>query len=262
MLGAMIGDIIGSVYEWNNIKTKEFELFKSKCFFTDDSVMTCANALAAMKYKALQERTPLSELLVPEMKRLGRKYPDAGYGGRFSQWLFSDETEPYGSFGNGAAMRVSPVAWIAASLEETEALAKQSAEVTHSHPEGIRGAQAVASAIYLARSGQTKQEIKAFIEGKYYPLNFKLDDIRENYRFDVTCQGSVPQAIEAFLEAADFEDAIRNAISIGGDSDTLGAITGSIAEGFYGIPPVFKEKAMTFLDDELAGIVERFYQRS
>jgi type I restriction enzyme M protein len=262
MLGAIIGDIIGSVYEWNNIKTKEFELFKSQCFFTDDSVMTCANAVAAMKYKALQERTPLSELLVPEMKRLGRKYPDAGYGGRFFQWLFSDETKAYGSFGNGAAMRVSPVAWIAASLEETETLAKQSAEVTHNHPEGIRGAQAVASAIYLARSGQTKQEIKAFIEGKYYRLNFKLDDIRDNYRFDVTCQGSVPQAIEAFLEAAGFEDAIRNAISIGGDSDTLGAITGSIAEGFYGIPPVIKEKAMTFLDDELAGIVERFYQRS
>jgi len=260
MLGAIIGDIIGSVYEWNNIKTKEFELFQSKCFFTDDSVMTCANALAAMKYKALQERTPLGELLVPEMKRLGRKYPDAGYGGMFLHWLLSEETKPYGSLGNGAAMRVSPVAWVAESLAETEALAKQSAEVTHNHPEGVRGAQAVASAIYLARSGCPKQEIKAYVEGKYYPLDFKLGDIREDYRFDVTCQGSVPQAIEAFLEASDFEDAIRNAISIGGDSDTLAAITGSIAEGFYGVPPAIKERAMTFLNDELTGIVKRFYK--
>lgn len=260
MLGAIIGDIIGSVYEWHNIKTKQFELFKSNGFFTDDSVMTCANALAAMEYKTSRGQTSFGEILIPEMKRLGQKYPDAGYGGMFMHWLFSGETKPYFSYGNGSAMRVSPVAWIAADLEEAESLAKQSAEVTHNHPEGIRGAQAVAAAIYLARSHQSKQEIKAYLESKYYPLNFRLDDIRADYKFDVTCQGSVPQAIEAFFESEDFEDAVRNAVSIGGDSDTLAAMTGSIAEAYYGIPPAIKARALQFLDEELTEIVDRFYK--
>jgi hypothetical protein len=190
----------------------------------------------------------ISESFVDAMKKLGNEYPDAGYGGSFLKWLLSEDSQPYNSWGNGSAMRVSPVGWLLHSLEATEDVAEISAAVTHNHPEGIKGAQAVASAIYLARNGKTKDEIKSYIENRYgYNLNRTLDEIRPFYSFDVSCQGSVPEAIIAYLESENFEDAIRNAISIGGDSDTIAAITGSIAEAAYGIPDDIKNKALEYL---------------
>lgn len=252
MLGAYIGDIVGSRFEWHNIKSKKFDLFTPKCSFTDDSVMTCAVAEVFKKYKDGElARDKLHEELVKEMKRLGRKYPYAGYGGNFRIWLTSDSPKPYNSLGNGSAMRCSAAGFLADTLEEAEKLGEISAEVTHNHPEGIKGAKSVAAAIFMARKGHTKSEIKRYIEDNYYTLDFTLDDIRDTYSFDVTCQGTVPQAIEAFLEADGFEDAIRNAISIGGDSDTLACITGAMAEAFYGVPDDIKRKALNYLDDEM-----------
>jgi ADP-ribosylglycohydrolase len=255
MLGAIIGDIVGSVYEWHNIKTKEFPFFSEKCFFTDDTVMTIAVADAL-----LNGGTP--DNFIDSMKKFGRLYPNAGYGGHFRGWLFSDDRKPYNSYGNGSAMRVSPCAWFAGTLDEAEALADMSAAVTHNHPEGIKGARATAAAIYLARVAknksidETKSEIKSYIESKYgYNLSRTLDEIRPAYRFDVSCQGTVPEAIIAFLESTGFEDAVRNAISLGGDSDTLAAITGGIAEAAYGIPGEIAEKAVCYLDDRLKSVL-------
>jgi ADP-ribosylglycohydrolase len=246
MLGAIAGDIVGSIYEWNNIHTKDFPLFDEKCFATDDTIMTLAVADAL-----LHGGTPDS--FIDSMKRLGRLYPKAGYGARFGAWLQSDDRKPYNSYGNGSAMRVSPCAWFAKSLEEAEALAESSAAVTHDHPEGIKGAQATAAAIDLARAGKSKAEIKDYIESKYdYGLSRSLDEIRPFYSFNETCQKTVPEAITAFLESTDFEDALRNAISLGGDSDTLAAITGSIAEAFYGIPGSIATKTLSYMDDLLA----------
>lgn len=248
MIGAIIGDIVGSVYEWNNIKTKDFPPFSSGCFFTDDTVMTLAIAEGLMNGGGPED-------FIAAMKKYGRLYPDSGYGGRFGSWLFSDGINPYNSWGNGSAMRVSPVAWAFDILSEVEKYAEISAAVTHNHPEGIKGAQATAAAIFLARKGKTKEEIKAYIENKYgYNLNRSLDEIRPNYRFNESCQETVPEAIIAFLESVDFEDAIRNAISLGGDSDTLAAITGSIAEAAYGIPKDIKEKALSILDQGLLDV--------
>lgn len=278
MFGAIVGDIVGSVYEWHNIKTKEFPLFRDDCFFTDDTVMTCAVADALMNGG---ER----DHLIDSMKKYGRMYPDAGYGGRFSHWLASDTREPYNSFGNGSAMRVSPCAWVMnCGFTARTGLwpsngrerAQLSAEVTHNHPEGIKGALAVADAIFMCRfyfgghsmeyqapinddPEEIKRRIKNHIEEEYgYDLSRKLDDIRPGYQFDETCQGSVPEAIIAFLESTDFEDAIRNAISIGGDSDTIAAITGSIAEAAYGIPDWIKEKAYSYLDEPLKDVLRRW----
>lgn len=252
MIGAIIGDIVGSVYEWNNIKIKDFQLFGPKCFFTDDSVMTVSVAEALIKGGS-------ADAFIKAMKKYGRMYPDAGYGGRFRSWLFSEDVHPYNSWGNGAAMRVSPVAWMFDTLSEVEEYAEISAAVTHNHPEGIKGAQATAAAIFLARKGKSKDEIKAYIESKYgYNLSRALDEIRPNYHFNESCQETVPEAIIAFLESKDFEDAIRNAISLGGDSDTLAAITGSIAEAAYNIPKEIKEKAMTFLDKPLIETYKQF----
>ncbi len=259
MLGAIVGDVVGSVYEFNNIKSKKFPLFGPKCRFTDDSVMTMANALAGMEYLRENRSMEIFELkLVQEMKRLGKQYPRVGYGERFRKWLLSRTTLPYQSYGNGSAMRVSPVAWIAQSLKETESLAEVSAAVTHNHPEGIKGAKATAGAIYLARTGSSKTEIRDYIQSDYYKLNFTLEQIRPQYQFDASCQGSVPQAIQAFLEGLDFEDTIRNAISLGGDSDTIGAIAGSIAEAFWGIPNDIANKARSYLTPELQGVEKRF----
>lgn len=251
MLGTYIGDIVGSVYEWHNIKTKDFILLKSSCFFTDDSVMTCAVANALHEYFEIGNSCNLHEKLISEMRRLGRKYPNAGYGGRFSRWLSSEKPQPYNSFGNGSAMRVSAAGWYAESLAQAEEFAQMTAEVTHNHPEGIKGACAVAAAIFLARAGRSKEEIRSYINEQYYSINFTLDEIRESYTFDETCQGSVPQAIEAFLEGDSFEDTLRNAISIGGDSDTIAAISGSIAEAFFGIPEEIKQQGLSYLDEEL-----------
>ncbi len=250
MLGAIIGDVIGSVYEWNPIKTKEFELFSENCRLTDDSCMTIAVGCACNNSDLYNEKD-FKSTLAWWMRRIGRQYPRAGYGGMFTKWLRSDIMPAYHSFGNGSAMRVSPVAWYAESLEEAEKLAQWSAEVTHDHEEGIKGAQAVAAAIYLARIGKNKDEIKKYVEEKYYVLNFTLDEIRPSYSFDVTCQGSVPEAIVCFLESKDYEDTVRNAVSLGGDCDTQAAIAGSIAEAYYGIPDTLKNKVFTFMDNNI-----------
>ena len=252
MLGAIIGDIVGSVYEWNNIKTKSFPLFSGKCSFTDDTVMTVAVADAL-----LNGGTP--DDFIDSMKKIGRLYPNSGYGGHFFSWLFSDDREPYNSWGNGSAMRVSPCGWFAESLDKAETLAGISASVTHNHPEGIKGAQSTAAAIYLARTENSKNDIKSYIESKYgYDLNRTLDEIRPHYRFNESCQGTVPEAIIAFLESMDFEDAVRNAISLGGDSDTLAAITGSIAEAAYGIPEAITDAAINYFDADLLDVYNRW----
>lgn len=245
MIGAIIGDIVGSIYEWNNIKTKDFPLYGDGCVFTDDTVMTLAVAEAI-------SNGGCEENFIASMKEYGRKYPNAGYGGNFSHWLASDESLPYNSYGNGSAMRVSAVAWSRDNLCEVEMLAEKSARVTHNHPEGIKGAKSTAACIFLARTGSTKEEIREYISNEYgYNLSRSLEDIRPYYTFDVSCQGTVPEAIIAFLESNDFEDAIRNAISLGGDSDTLAAITGSIAGAAYGVPDELEKEAISFLDDYL-----------
>jgi ADP-ribosylglycohydrolase len=266
MLGAIIGDIVGSVYEWNNIKTKDFPLFRDGCFFPDDTVMTIAVADAIMQGGK-------SDDFIDAYKKWGRCYPNSGYGARFGSWLFSDDREPYNSWGNGSAMRVSPCAWanplcqfVHESFGDDIYLAEVSASVTHNHPEGIKGAQATARTISLMRYGKArneidffKQDVKQRIESDFgYDLSRTLDEIRPAYRFNESCQETVPEGIIAFLESTDFEDAIRNAISLGGDSDTLAAITGSIAEAAYGIPERIRDKALSYLDAPLREVYERW----
>jgi type I restriction enzyme M protein len=259
MLGAIYGDIAGSVYEFRNLKSKDAPLFIKGSRFTDDTVMTIAVADALMQTKdAAAHLDDFKNNLIASMHRHGKAHIRAGYGSRFLDWIFYGCTESYYSYGNGSAMRVSPVAWYAKTPEEAILLAKASAEVTHDHPEGIKGAEAVTAAIWLARQGESREAIRRHIEEHYYPLDFTLDDIRPGYRFDVSCQGSVPQAIEAFLESEDFEDAVRNAISLGGDSDTIGAMAGSIAEAFYGIPRTLRDKALEYLPAELNAVVKEF----
>lgn len=248
MLGAIIGDIVGSLYEFRSDKTKNFPLFSPGCSPTDDSLMTMAVGVTCVSADTHNE-SEFKHTLALMMREIWRQYPDAGYGDRFFDWLMSDTMGPYGSYGNGSAMRVSPVAYVAEMLDEAEKLAKWSAEVTHDHPEGIKGAQAVAAATYLVKEGHDKDEIRAYIEEKYYDLDFTLDELRPSYSFDVTCMGSVPQAIMCFLEAEDFEDAVRNAISLGGDGDTIGAMAGAIAEAYFGISDELQEEAMEYVDD-------------
>ena len=263
MLGAIIGDIAGSVYEFSSIKTKEFPLFGDwqghGCRFTDDSAMTLAVAGALLE--AAGEEGGLSACTVRWMQRVGRKYPDAGYGGTFRRWLQAGDPKPYHSYGNGAAMRVSPAAWAAGSLEEALRLADAVTAVTHDHPEGLKGARATAACVYLARTGESKETIRDHVLEHYYPLAETLAEIRPGYRFDVTCQGSVPQAIQAFLEAESFEDAIRNAVSLGGDSDTQAAIAGSIAGPYFGIPDALRERALAFLPEDLKAVLLAFEAR-
>ncbi|MBR6517851.1 MAG: N-6 DNA methylase [Bacilli bacterium] len=256
MLGAIIGDIVGSKYEWNNHRSKEFTLLDYKCFFTDDSVMTLAVAKALLECNS--DFSNLSEKAVEYMQSIGRHYPNSGYGESFYNWMFSNNPKPNNSFGNGSAMRVSACGWVANSIDETILLSKKVTEVTHNHPEGIKGAEATAVAIYLARTGSNILEIRDYINKNYYSMNFSLDEIRDSYEFNETCQDTVPQAIEAFLESTSFEDAIRNAISIGGDSDTLAAITGSIAEAYYGIPTDIRKHALTYLDERLLKLLIEF----
>lgn len=256
MLGAIIGDIVGSKYEFNNHRSKDFQLMDYKCFITDDTVMTLAIAKALLACHT--DYFDLSSKTVECMQTLGRKYPNAGYGGGFYNWLFATNPRPYNSYGNGSAMRVSACGWVGNSIEEVKFLSKKVTEVTHNHPEGIKGAEATAVAIYLAKTGSNILEIRDYINRNYYPMNFRLEDIRLTYEFNETSQGTVPQAIEAFLESKSFEDAIRNAISIGGDSDTLAAITGSIAEAYYGIPTEIRKHALTYLDEDLLQILIEF----
>ena len=270
MLGAILGDIVGSIYEFNNIKTTHFELLNKRSTFTDDSILTIAVA------DWLLEGALSKELLIFTIKRYVQKYPNpmGGYGSRFQQWAFSDKNEPYNSWGNGSAMRVAAVGWAFDSLEETENIARLTAEITHNHPEGIKGALATAAAIYMARTLSTKVEIKDYIESKYgYNLSRTCDEIRPTYRFNESCTGTVPEAIIAFLDSSDFESAIRLAVSLGGDTDTLTCITGGIAEAFYGmansIPETtiteyqmiyFEEETINRLSESLKNIVEKFHQ--
>ncbi len=263
MLGAYIGDIVGSVYEWHNVHTKDFPLFSAKSRFTDDSVMTCAVANVLHEYKiggVSYEELP--KAFAQEMRRLGNKYPDRGYGSKFKAWLLDHVAGPYNSLGNGSAMRVSAAGWYGETIEEVEDLAKISASVSHNHPSGIRGAQAIAGAIFLARMKKSKAEIKEYIESKYYKLDFTIDGIRPTYEGLITCDGSVPEAIEVFLEAADFEDTIRLAIFLGGDSDTIGAMAGAIAEAYYGVPENLVQQAMPYLSPEMVGSIERLKDRN
>ena len=262
MLGAIIGDIVGSRFEFAipDIKSKQFAFYHHKCKPTDDSIMTLAIANAILSCGDYGNYSKLAQQAVLYMRDMGRRYPKAGYGGRFRTWLHESDPKPYGSLGNGAAMRVSPCAHAAGTLEEAISLSKTVTEVTHNHKEGIKGAEATTVAIYMALHGSTKDEICNMIakEKKYYNLSFTLDQIRPDYKFDETCQGTVPQAIVAFLESTGFEDAIRNAISIGGDSDTVAAITGSIAEAYYGIPANIRHQAFTYLNRMQIDIVDRF----
>lgn len=270
MLGAVFGDIVGSIYEFNNIKSTQFELLGDKSTYTDDSILTIAVADWLLEGALSKER------LIFTLKQYVRKYPNpmGGYGSRFQQWALSDENEPYNSWGNGSAMRVSAVGWAFDTLEDTENIAKLTAEITHNHPEGIKGAQATAAAIYMARTCSTKQEIKDYIQSKYgYDLSRTCDEIRPTYRFNESCVGTVPEAIIAFLDSSDFESAIRLAVSLGGDTDTLTCITGGLAEAFYGmsnsIPETtiseynliyFEEETINRLPENLKKVVDEFYQ--
>ena len=259
MIGAIIGDIAGPRFEWLNginHKGKEFELFTNSCTPTDDSIMTLALARAILSCDG--DYSKLEKESIYYMQKYGREYPNTGYGGLFRKWIYSSNPRPYYSYGNGAAMRVSPCGFAATSLEEALMLSRTGTQVTHNHPESIKAVEAVVSAIYMGRIGKSIEEIKKHITENYYRINFTLDEIRPQYCFDVTCQGSVPQAFEAFFESTSFEDAIRNAISIGGDSDTIAAITGSIAEAYYGVPEEFKLQAIAFLDNRQKEIVEDF----
>jgi len=253
MLGAIAGDIIGSSYEWYYTKSYDFELFTPQSRFTDDTVLTVAIADCILHGKDY----------AATLKEYGRRYPYAGYGGMFVMWLGSNSLAPYNSFGNGSAMRVSPVGFAFSSLDTVLQEAEKSAAVTHNHPEGIKGAQAVAACIFLARSGESKERIKQYIEDTFgYNLHQTLDEIRPRYRFDETCQGSVPQAIIAFLESKEYEDAVRKAVSLGGDSDTLACMAGGIAQAYYGqIPDRIVEKVRNLVDDDLLAVVDEFNER-
>ncbi len=253
LIGTIAGDIIGSIYEWDGIKTTDFDLFNQRCTFTDDTVMTVAVADCILHQQDFTKT----------IHQYGNKYPGRGYGGRFVDWLMSEQPRPYNSFGNGSAMRASPVGFAYNDLDTVMEMAKKSAEVTHNHPEGIKGAQAVAVAILLARQGKSKQDIRDLITDEFgYQLNFTVEEIRPTYKFDVTCQGSVPQAIVAFLDSSDYESAIRLAISLDGDSDTIACIAGGIAAAFYReIPQKIVDFALDKLPEEFIQILRDFDAR-
>ncbi len=253
MLGAIAGDIVGSIYEASPIKSKDFPLFDPRCRFTDDSVLTVAVA------KAILEDGDYRRWI----REIGRRHPHAGYGGSFIRWLHSDNSEPYNSWGNGAAMRVSPVGFAFNDVDTVLREAARTAEISHNHPEGVKGAQAAALAVFLARTGAGKEQIKEETARRFgYDLDRRLDGIRPSYRFDISCQGTVPEAIIAFLESNSFEDALRNAVSLGGDSDTLACITGGIAEAWYGsVPGPIQEQARQYLADDLRTITDQFSER-
>ena len=258
MYGAILGDIIGSPYEFDmGDKTKDFPLFRADSMFTDDSVMTIAVADALLSEAKDPER--IKTLLVYSMKRWGKKLPDAGYGGMFYRWLFTDDSQPYGSFGNGSAMRVASAGWLYDTLEETREKARLTAEVTHNHPEGIKGAESVASVIWLARNGKSKQEIREYVIKEFgYDLSRTCDEIRPGYYHVESCQQTVPEAITAFLEGESFEDVIRTAVSLGGDCDTLTCIAGSMAEAFYGVPEELKAECRKRITPEMKEVLDRF----
>jgi len=251
MIGAIAGDIIGSVYERRPVKTKDFPLFHDRCRFTDDTVLTVAVAQAVLTGRPYREC----------LKTVGGRHPRAGYGGAFARWLRAEDPQPYNSWGNGSAMRVSPVGFAFSSEDEVLRQARRSAEVSHNHPEGVKGARAAALAVFLARKGTGKEGIRARIAGDFgYDLSRTVNDVRPGYSFDVSCQGTVPEAMIAFLDSQSYEDAIRNAVSLGGDSDTLACIAGGIAEAFYGaVPEDIRREARKRLTPDLLEIVDLFY---
>ena len=253
--GAIIGDIAGSRFEFDNYRKKDFAIFDKRCFFTDDTVMTLAVAQALLDCR--QDFSRLSEVCARTMRSVGRHYPGCGYGGKFNVWMFSDDMPAYRSFGNGSAMRVSPVAYAARDRRQVKELARAVTCVTHDHPEGIKGAEVTALLLFDALHGADKAALRKTAE-EYYPLDFTIDEIRPSYRFNETCQHTVPQALEAFFEARDFEDAVRTAVSVGGDSDTLAAIACSVAEGFFGVPEEMKTRAESYLDERLLRILRDF----
>ena len=253
MIGAIVGDVVGSFYESRPNKSVDFPFLQPGCAFTDDTVLTVATAHAILSGE------PYGRAYLD----LARRYPRVGYGGSFRKWVREGGPQPYGSFGNGSAMRVSPVGFAFSTLEETLKEAELSACATHNHPEGIKGAQATAGAIFLARTGSSKQEIEEYITGRFaYQVQKDLDYLRDNYEFNETCQQTVPEAVSVFLQSNNFEDAIRKAVSIGGDSDTVACIVGGIAEAFYGeIPEKIKTRAVSLLDDRLKGVLSEFSTR-
>lgn len=259
MYGSILGDMIGAPYEFDmGDKTKDFPLFSRQSQITDDSVMTIAVAQALMETKGRNDNE-MMEVLIKSMQEWGRKYPYAGYGGMFLYWLKADEPKPYNSFGNGSAMRVSSAGWLYGTLEETRRVARLTAEVTHNHPEGIKGAEAAATAIFLARTGVGKADIKKYISDEFkYDLSRTCDEIRPTYHHVETCQETVPEAITAFLEGDDFEDVIRTAVSLGGDCDTLTCISGSIAEAYYGVPDNMKAECIKRLPVDMKEVLRRF----
>lgn len=260
MFGAILGDIIGSPYEFDmGGKTKVFPLFSRHSRYTDDSVMTLAVAEALMDTQPGETEAQICKRLVACMQKYGRAYPKAGYGYSFARWLMREDPQPYDSWGNGSAMRVSAAAWLYADLDTVRRMAALTASVSHNHPEGLKGAEATASAIFLARCGKSKAEIKAYIEGEFgYDLSRTCDAIRPGYHHVESCQETVPEAITAFLEGESFEDVIRTAVSLGGDCDTLTAIAGSIAEGFYGVPEELKAECRARLPESLRAVLARF----
>ena len=260
MIGAILGDIIGSPYEFDmGEKTKDFPLFSRQSKFTDDTVMTLAVARGFLDAGLGADDGTIRQNIVRSMQELAERYPHVGYGRRFQAWLYSADPKPYGSYGNGSAMRVSSAAWLFDDPDSVLRAAKLSAEVTHNHPEGVKGAQATATAIFLARTGHSKAEIKQYVEESFgYDLSRTCDEIRPTYRHVESCQETVPEAITSFLEGVDFEDVIRTAVSLGGDCDTLAAIAGSMAEGFYGVTEELVKECLRRLPDDLREIVERF----
>lgn len=263
MIGAILGDIIGSPYEFDewNIKTKEFPLFIDESSITDDSVMTLAVALGFMNAGCDADDEKTKECLIKAMRAVGRCYPKAGYGNRFRFWILEDYPYPYESYGNGSAMRVSSAAWLFDDIDSVRRAARLSAEVSHNHPEGIKGAEAVASAIFLARDGKSKEDIKQYIIDNFgYDLSRTCDEIRPNYHHVESCQETVPEAITAFLEGNSFEDVIRTAVSLGGDCDTLTCIAGSIAEAYYGVPTNMALEALKRLPEDLRAIYKKFLE--
>ena len=256
MLGAIIGDIVGSIYEFQNTKSMDFDLITPWSNFTDDSVMT----LAVAKW-LVEDEAHTIHYLIYCMQELGNRYPTAGYGGNFIAWLREDEPQPYNSWGNGAGMRVSPVGLYAKTLDEALALAALTASVSHNHPEGVKGAQAIATSVFLCKEGKSKLEIKEYIENTfYYNLNRTIAEIRPRYEFNESCQGSVPEAIIAFLEGNSFEEVIRLAVSLGGDSDTIGAICGAVAGAYYGIPVDICDRTLMFLDPTFTNTLEQLWR--
>ena len=259
MLGAIVGDIVGSRFEWDNIHTKRFRLFTGDCHFTDDSLMTVAIADAILRSGDGFE--DLGRHAVERMRYWGRKYPNSGFGGMFIKWLKSDNPQPYNSFGNGAAMRVSPCGWAGKKLAEVTGLSRLVTEVTHNHPDGLKGAETTAMACFLARKGAPMIEIQDYLQEHYYPMDKELEEIAKDYEWHSDCEGTVVPALECVFEADSFEDAIRNAISLGGDSDTIAAVAGGFAGGYFGVPKKIREAALTYLDEEMQRVVAQFEEK-